>query len=356
MKENIYIKLYPSLNKITGSHHSTTIMSHLEYWFEKFADGFYKFIEPCNHKLYREGDSWTEVLEMNRFTFTRALKNITARYSSRTAFEKEEDPFQGKFYASYYDRYTNRTFFIRNHQVVEAALKEVIIPRPAKPLHHPISKNKGNSVPPHIIQTVPDLAQNIDPHRAFCSVPTEHFARSPIYTNTTSKITSNISQTEPVLPSPEQPVLSTSKQEDILIKMMEVWNSLVEEGKRQIELTKKRAAFLRRAFTDAFQEDLNLWKNYCQKIASSKFLMGKINSFKATIDFALKFETIQKIKEGQYGVVDIPIQSQAIDASVVENEILNTSDSKEVKEFREKILKNIGVIKYKSIRSITKGI
>src|SRR6185437_10324130 len=51
-------------------------------------------------------------------SFTSSFKKIGVKYKSRTAFEEAEDKFQGKMYASFYDRYSNRVFFVRNDEAV----------------------------------------------------------------------------------------------------------------------------------------------------------------------------------------------------------------------------------------------
>ena len=61
---------------------------------------------------------------------------------------------------------------------------------------------------------------------------------------------------------------------------------------------------MKQAFKDKFGSCLEKWEKYCKDIASSKFLMGEIKSFRATLDWALKFDIIQKILEGNYGIGD----------------------------------------------------
>ena len=110
MKQNYFIKFDRRINQIIGCQRATLILSTLEYWFKKKPDGFYKFIEACSHRLYKEGDSWTEQLDCDPKSFSTSFKKIGTKYKSRSAFEAAEDKFQGKMYASFYDRYTNQTF------------------------------------------------------------------------------------------------------------------------------------------------------------------------------------------------------------------------------------------------------
>ncbi len=67
----------PELNKITGSVTATLLLMQMIYWWDKQkGKKFYKFKEPCNHSLYKSGDSWTEELNISRTVFDTALKKI----------------------------------------------------------------------------------------------------------------------------------------------------------------------------------------------------------------------------------------------------------------------------------------
>jgi len=66
----------PRLNQITGSVLSSILLHQIIYWAYKSNNLFYKFKEPCNHKLYKPGDSWTEELGFTRWENETALKKI----------------------------------------------------------------------------------------------------------------------------------------------------------------------------------------------------------------------------------------------------------------------------------------
>jgi len=123
--QEYYVKYHPQLSKALGNDNAALIIDRLEYWFAKKSNGFYKFFEPCQHPLYREGDSWLEELGFSRKSFLHAFSFIGTRYSSCTSFHKLQDKFQGKLYASYYARQTHQTFFIRNHQLAEDFLSKI---------------------------------------------------------------------------------------------------------------------------------------------------------------------------------------------------------------------------------------
>lgn len=67
----------PELNEITGSVNATLLLQQIIYWWQKNGGKeFYKFKEPCNHRLYQKGDSWCEELGFTKRNFDTAIKTI----------------------------------------------------------------------------------------------------------------------------------------------------------------------------------------------------------------------------------------------------------------------------------------
>jgi hypothetical protein len=95
-------------------------------------------------------------------------------------------------------------------------------------------------------------------------------------------------------------------------EMIDIWNSIfVEDGREGVSLTLTRKVSLRKA-ANYFKDDLAKWTSYCQKISSSKFLMGEVTNFKASIDWCIREETIIKIIEGTYKCGDrVGIKNQS---------------------------------------------
>ena len=121
-----YVK---ELHPLTGSVIGCLVMQQLDYWFTTQPEGFYKFLEPADHPAYKAGDSWVEELGMSADEFRYAFDRISIRYKSKREFDKaskDGDAFRGKFYCSYIDRRANLTYYYRNHDVVDAALDELI--------------------------------------------------------------------------------------------------------------------------------------------------------------------------------------------------------------------------------------
>jgi len=283
-KRRHFIKFDQRIHQYTGCTRATLIFSALEYWFSKKPDGFYKFIEPCSHKLYKPGDSWTEELGCDRKSFTKSFEKIGTRYASRSAYEKVPDKFQGKPYASYYDRYTNRTFFIRNPELVNDFLST---------LYPPQSLPSQPQLPALGTETVPDPGILASPSSVSVIVePVSNGRDSPssIEAKNTSIDLSN---------DKSHAGIDTQK------SMVDLWVQIVESGKKEIILTAQRISFLKKALADKFHNSLEEWANFCKRVASSKFLMGEVKaSFKATLDWALKFDVMQRIFEGAYGIGD----------------------------------------------------
>lgn len=116
-----YVK---ELRPHTKSIASTVLMQQLDYWFTHYPEKFYKFMTKPDTPIdgYKDGDSWEEELGISVDEFRTAFDNIGVRYKSKTEYESAPDKFQGKFYCSYYDRLTRRTWYFRNHNLVDSVL------------------------------------------------------------------------------------------------------------------------------------------------------------------------------------------------------------------------------------------
>lgn len=123
---NNYVKYYISYRAIFGSITATILFGQLEVRFGNHENGFYKFLEPCDHSLYREGDSWTEEIGFSQEEFYTAFEKIGIRYKSLTEYENAEgDKFQGKYYLSYYSRREGLTYYLRNHALVDELINKM---------------------------------------------------------------------------------------------------------------------------------------------------------------------------------------------------------------------------------------
>jgi hypothetical protein len=99
------------------------LMQQLDYWFERYPNGFFKFLEPCEASGYQSGDSWCEELGISADEFRNAFDQIGIRYKSKKEFDQAAgDKFQGRYYCSYTDKIRRQTWYYRNHAAVDAAL------------------------------------------------------------------------------------------------------------------------------------------------------------------------------------------------------------------------------------------
>lgn len=118
------------LRKFVKSIPSTILFQQLEYWFDKKGGPFFKFLEPCENKLYKEGDSWTEELYFSKDEFRSAFDNIGVRYGSKKEYDsiisQKKDPFMGMFYCSYHDKISGLTWYFRNDSLIEKTIEEIV--------------------------------------------------------------------------------------------------------------------------------------------------------------------------------------------------------------------------------------
>lgn len=128
------------IRHITGSVTGCLVMQQLDYWFEQYQDGFYKFLEPSSHAKYVSGRSWTEELGISAYEFNTAISKIAYKHKSKTSFESAADKFNGMLYASYLDKREGLTYYFRNHEIVDAKLDEIVLSK-----KFPTTSNGGQS-------------------------------------------------------------------------------------------------------------------------------------------------------------------------------------------------------------------
>lgn len=75
----------PEFAKMTGSVLGAILLQQILFRFDHGdCEKFYKFAQPCKHKLYKEGDSWTEELGFSRTELATALKKIGTKSTKGT--------------------------------------------------------------------------------------------------------------------------------------------------------------------------------------------------------------------------------------------------------------------------------
>ncbi len=119
----------PRLNQITGGVLSTILLHQIIYWANKSQNLFYKFKEPCNHDLYKSGDSWTEELGFTRWEFEGALKNIARKYNPK----KDELPTDS--FVIFYTDIRRLTWYSVNWHKLNSEIERAFIRKEEKPLY-----------------------------------------------------------------------------------------------------------------------------------------------------------------------------------------------------------------------------
>ncbi len=134
--------------------------------------------------------------------------------------------------------------------------------------------------------------------------------------------------------------------------LLHIWNETVEKGREGSCLTKKRAQHLIAAFKYKFEGCIQQWQSFCQTIASSDFLMGKIKeTFRATLDWVLKFDILQRIQEGDFGV-KISHRAETLSStaslSSLKEAIDQSLEPQRVKDLRHRLLAAVGAGGYQA--------
>lgn len=344
-ENSFYIKFYPAIKTSIGCEKAALILGRMEYWFTISANGFYKFIEPCPHPLYREGDSWQEEVGFPRKIFAKAFDLIGVRYRSKTAFQKANDKFQGKLYASYHDRKTNKTYFIRNHEFASQFIKGLFSKKSLSTVSHSTKiKRKKLTNPIGVPLTKNGRSRD------------GHFGRSSGGTiggkenNSIQIITSSLESPEPkILPTPfEHPP------KKVMEEMIEIWKEEVGDLGTS-SCSEHLLTRLGETLKSFFDQSLDSWKTYCRMISSSKFLMGEAHNKhfkKAWITWAIKEETIDRIRGGDFRLGDretkldskinyingnmneLEIKREGIETKI--NEIREDAEKERLRKIREK--------------------
>ena len=117
----------PDFRPFAGSVTASILWQQLDFWFAQYPDGFFKFLEPCKHEAYRNGDSWVEELGFSKDEFRTAFRKIGIVYKSKKDYNQAKDKFDGqKFFCSYHDKIKGLTWYLRNHNLADNTLNTFI--------------------------------------------------------------------------------------------------------------------------------------------------------------------------------------------------------------------------------------
>ena len=336
------LEVAKSLNNKTAA----ALLSRLSYWFSKYEQGFYKFMEPCSHKLYRPGDSWTEEMGAARRTLNRAFDLIGVRYKSKRLFLKEKDPFQGKMFASYVDNDTNQTFYLKNPTLLGGAHKGLSAKNPKEPTNKKrVSQN---------VRCATD--KMTDPYKDNKKDFKDIYPpKSPLLKNNTTEM---LDVKNKCLLKKEKANLEKRQKsrEDINVteelnfvqKALDIFKKETQGKVSVPSLTPHFASKIKDALEKYFDNCLEKWRLFCRLCASSKWLMGETPStFKAWFIWLIKDKVIEAIRQRRYGVrEDLPLMPEVkITQEDVEEKIASLPNIEE-RQWRLNLLKKVGLKEY----------
>ena len=135
-------------------------------------------------------------------------------------------------------------------------------------------------------------------------------------------------------------------------EMLNIWEEVIESGNNRLKLTEKRIKLLSDNLKNYFNNDVNLWKEFCLKISTSKFLMGEITSFKAQLDWVINENNLVKILENSYGIGDRDPKNNLNDVSENKTnldlliEIKKSNEPKLFRDIKVDILNQLGAATY----------
>ena len=294
-----FIKYSVSLKNIFHSDKAALIFERLEYWAQRSnpQKGFWKFFEPCQHPLYRHGDSWEEEIGMSRKVWAKAFTIIGNHYKTKSAFLKQKDPFKGKLYASYYDRRERRTYYLRNHAFIQTFLENIY--GKLKETGNKITRKESPHSPGDVSfqGSSKNCPQGSSLTRAYKDISSNK-ELPPSLKDTSTQVNEVTAQK------------TESESINLPQEMLTLWNQTVEHHPDRISMTFWRDRKLKRCLKNSFNNDLCEWKSYCIRIAHNDFLMGGgQRGWKASLDWALHSENIQKVREGVYTGQKEPISA-----------------------------------------------
>lgn len=174
------------------------------------------------------------------------------------------------------------------------------------------------------------------------------------YTETTTKITTNnsLSLLSNVDKIKDNNSSSKTKERERENQMLKIWNEIIEfKNEDHKKLTAKREKLLNLRLKEFFNCDISLWKDFCKKIVSSKFLMGEVTNFRIQLDWVLEEDNMIKVIENSYKVGDRTITENK-DSNVIEQELMDELQRSDAPEFWQQmmlvLMKEKGVSTFRS--------
>jgi hypothetical protein len=218
LKRDRNILIYrPELNQITGSVTATILLQQIIYRYDNKS--FYKFRAPCEHSLYKPGDSWIEELGFTIYEFDNALSKISTKVKKGDDLTKIKTPI---YHWTTIDR---TTYYAVNIQVLTNLLESVYV-------NEESAFTKEDKLDLHVNEESAFTKSNFSDLQYITETTTEN--KNTSYIPQTPKAASNLIVGESVgLPKGLNLKIESSEQSQEMA--IEAWMSIIKE--QQIEFT-----------------------------------------------------------------------------------------------------------------------
>jgi len=304
----------------------------LSYHFNRgevlFIESIRYFLNNPNIGVIREGRKWI----YNSFENLADHMNYSKRHLIRIVASLVEKGvlFVGNFSGGVY----NRTNY---YSLNEEKIKEIL----------GISGDDGDDCERHNVIILGDkMSLTISTENT--NIDLINKSEREITSQTSQHIKKDISEpnTEPdrLTETTQKPKIPPTTVQD----MFKIWKERFPN--KSDRLDRSLARMMVASFKAKFNCNLEEWRHYLRQIESSAYLTG--TTFNLTLSWALKFKTIDRIRNKDLGVKDVPriLTAEEVDFSIAEaiKDIEATSDTPKVKSVRRAALQKYGVASYKS--------
>ena len=301
--------------------------------------------------IYNSAKEWAAQLCLSERQVTRvvsALKNIGVLLVDRLSHIKSD---RTNWYSIDYQKLEALLPGLELNIKPGVVPKKEILPTPTDKMSEPFGHNGGMYNKEAETTSEINLLSEEKPVVENTSLQQVHVVQEDILS-----ISQNSNTNTPPEPSSASSPTTTPPSNTLASDLLEIWNQTV--GQRQgeegnlLQLTKKRAQYLVAAFKFRFESNLSKWKQFCQQVTSSAFLMGKAKStFRASLDWVLKFDIIQRILEGDFGVNKTPCvdeEAVSLKTEAITQTIETSGEGEPIKRLRRSILQALGEQTYQS--------
>lgn len=167
-EDNELIPYRKSLRRIAGSVTATILLQQMIFYDRKMGGAFYKFKSPCEHELYKQGDSWTEKLGFSKKEFDTALKRIGTKITRGASKKEARNKTDSTGLVIYWTDANRVTWYHLNRDLLGKLLKGIYLVEEQRELTHEIpngdlhdSENKNTT---EILGPNGTKPKTLDPH------------------------------------------------------------------------------------------------------------------------------------------------------------------------------------------------